>query len=118
MCTLHNHNLINKIILFSNKNKELSIIPTRKSYVAAHILLSDLEDAEFVLNKLHNGEKFEDLAREYSECDSSQNGGSLGKFFSGDMVPEFEKALSKLNPGDISKPVKTKFGVHVIHRMK
>jgi parvulin-like peptidyl-prolyl isomerase len=90
----------------------------RVSYKAKHILLVDLEDAEGVLGYILKGETFEDMAKEYSECETSVLGGDLGSFTSGAMVPEFEKALYHLKVGEISKPVKTKFGYHLIKRLK
>ena len=69
-----------------------------------------------IYNKLQAGEKFEDLARQYSEDQStSKNGGMLPTFGTGRMVPEFEKAAFALKyPGDYSKPVKTSLGWHII----
>jgi peptidyl-prolyl cis-trans isomerase SurA len=66
--------------------------------------------------KLKNGDKFEDLARQYSDDQSSaKNGGVLPMFGTGRMVPEFERAAFELkNPGDYSKPVKTSYGWHII----
>lgn len=62
--------------------------------------------------------KFEELAKEKSSCPSKANGGSLGAFTNKDMVPEFQKALEKLKEGEISAPVKTQFGYHIIRRDK
>ena len=62
--------------------------------------------------------KFEALAREKSSCPSKENGGSLGAFSDKDMVPEFQKALEGLKEGEISAPVKTQFGYHIIRRDK
>lgn len=87
-------------------------------YRARHILLEDIEDAEYVLEKLASGEKFEDLAREMSECDSAEKGGDLGSFVSGQMNPEFEKAVYQLKEGETSAPVETEFGFHIIERLK
>jgi parvulin-like peptidyl-prolyl isomerase len=92
-------------------NKNLS------RYRARHILLEDLEDAEYVLKKLNKGENFEDLARDMSECESAKKGGDLGRFFSGQMNPQFEKALYNLKEGEISKPIQTEFGFHIIERL-
>lgn len=86
-------------------------------YKASHILLEDEEDALEMLIYLEQGQKFEELAQEYSICDSAKNGGTLGKFSSGSMVPEFEKALFKLLPGEVSKPIKTKYGFHIIKKL-
>ena len=61
-------------------------------------------------------ENFESLAKTNSQCPSSANGGSLGAFGKGQMVPEFEKALLTLKDGEISDIVKTQFGYHIIRR--
>jgi parvulin-like peptidyl-prolyl isomerase len=87
-------------------------------YSARHILLEDQEDAEDILRYIQKGETFEDMAKEYSECETGAKGGDLGTFTSGVMDPEFEKALYHLKIGEISKPVKTKFGYHLIKRLK
>ena len=50
----------------------------------------------------------------YSSCPSSSQGGSLGEFTRGQMVPEFEEATFSMTPGAISEPVKTQFGYHII----
>ena len=86
------------------------------NYKARHILLEDLEDAEYVLGKLNEGEDFAKLAKEYSECESSERGGDLGTFGSGIMDAAFERALYHMKPGEISKPVQTKYGYHIIER--
>lgn len=57
---------------------------------------------------------FEQLAREYSEDASSKDGGDLGWSFPGRYVPEFQQALNQLKPGEISQPIVTRFGVHLI----
>lgn len=69
-----------------------------------------------IYSKLQAGEKFEDLARQYSEDQTTaKNGGVLPAFGTGRMVPEFEKAAFELKyPGDYSKPVKTSYGWHII----
>tara|TARA_Y100000385_G_C12803621_1_gene512966 strand:+ start:147 stop:425 length:279 start_codon:yes stop_codon:yes gene_type:complete len=90
----------------------------QKFYRARHILLEDEEDAFEILSYLKNGQKFEDLAKEYSECESSQKGGSLGRFPSGTMLPEFEMALYHMKEGETSAPVKTKYGFHIIQRLE
>ncbi len=87
-------------------------------YKARHILLEDEEDALEMLELLAQGESFEALALEYSECESSVKGGDLGRFKSGTMLPEFERALYHLEIDEVSKPVKTKFGYHIIKRKK
>ena len=87
-------------------------------YRARHILLEDMEDAQEVRQMILNGKDFEEAASEFSECDSASRGGNLGKFSSGTMIPEFERALYQLELGEISQPVKTKFGFHIILRLE
>lgn len=64
--------------------------------------------------RLDNGDSFEDLARQYSEDGSANNGGDLGWVNPGDTVPKFEMAMNALAPGEISEPVLTPFGWHII----
>jgi peptidyl-prolyl cis-trans isomerase SurA len=67
-----------------------------------------------IKERLDNGEKFEVLARQYSEDGSASSGGDLGWVNPGDTVPQFEKAMSALKAGEISPPVRSPFGWHVI----
>ena len=71
------------------------------------------EEAENAKNRLEK-ESFEDVAKDISTCPSSENGGYLGIFKSEQMVAEFSEALKKLNKNEISDPVKTNFGYHII----
>jgi len=82
---------------------------------ARHILVADEKTAKEVKKKLDNGEKFEDLAKEYStDTASKENGGDLGWFGANTMVAEFEEAAYKLDVDEISDPVKTENGYHII----
>ena len=81
---------------------------------ARHILVSTKEEAEKVLKELKAGAKFEDLARKYSKDGSKEFGGDLGYFTRDEMVPEFSKAVFALKKGEVSKPVKTEYGWHII----
>ena len=83
---------------------------------ASHILVEKLSKAQEIYEDLQAGEKFEQLARNFSICPSKKRGGNLGEFAKGDMVPEFWIASTKLKIGEISQPVKSKFGYHIIKR--
>lgn len=82
---------------------------------ASHILVDDEETANALLAKIKAGEiSFEDAAKENSSCPSRQNGGSLGTFGRGQMVPEFDTACFEMEIGELRGPVKTQFGYHLI----
>lgn len=82
---------------------------------AKHILVDDESKAKEIAEKISNNEiSFEDAAKEYSSCPSNMNGGDLGEFSKGQMVPEFEKAAFEQKVGEVSEPVKTQFGYHLI----
>jgi parvulin-like peptidyl-prolyl isomerase len=84
---------------------------------ARHILVEHEYEAQDVLRKLEAGESFDDLARIFSRCPSSRQGGDLGVFSRGQMVEPFEEAVFALEPGQLSAPVRTRFGYHVIQRI-
>lgn len=84
----------------------------------AHILVKTEREAHAVLERLKRGEKFATIAREVSLCPSGKRGGDLGTFGRGKMVREFEKAAFALQKGQISSIIKTKFGYHLIRRLK
>lgn len=81
---------------------------------ASHILVKDRALAMELLKRVKQGSSFEGLAREFSTCPSKAQGGDLGWFGSGKMVPAFESAVKKLGVGSISDVVATSFGYHVI----
>jgi len=83
---------------------------------ASHILVSDLNTAVTLKQKIAEGIDFAELARTHSSCPSKANGGSLGAFGPGQMVKPFEDATFALNVGEYSEPVQTQFGWHLIHR--
>ncbi|WP_338447950.1 peptidylprolyl isomerase [Niallia oryzisoli] len=82
---------------------------------ASHILVEDEVTANVVKEKLAAGEDFAALAKEYStDTSNAENGGELGYFSKGEMAPEFEEAAFSMNKGDISDPVQTDYGFHII----
>jgi peptidyl-prolyl cis-trans isomerase C len=89
--------------------------PPEEEVRARHILVKTEKEAQDVLAKLKGGADFEKLAREISADPSAKtNGGDLEYFTKGQMVAEFSEAAFKLNKGQISQPVKTQFGFHII----
>jgi parvulin-like peptidyl-prolyl isomerase len=81
---------------------------------AKHILVETQQQAEEIKSEIEAGKTFEEAAAEYSTCPSSSKGGDLGFFKKGVMVPEFEEAAFSLPVGDVSKPIETQFGWHLI----
>ena len=98
---------------YYNEHKKQFISPVEVS--VSHILVSTKEEAEKIIKKLKNGEKFDELAKKYS-IDPASNiyGGDLGKYRYGELLPEFETVVEKLNTGEISDVVKTAYGYHII----
>ena len=96
-------------------NRYVKNFKSHKEYNASHILVKDEEKALQIIKKLKENSDFSKFAKKYSIGPSKDNGGNLGWFGSGQMLREFEKATFNLKKGMISKkPVKTKFGYHVI----
>lgn len=87
-----------------------------KKISAQHILVDQKFEAEDILKKLEQGEDFCELAKNFSTCGSAQDGGNLGEFGKGMMVPDFEKAAFALSVGETSGIVSTRFGHHIIKR--
>ena len=84
----------------------------------SHILVQKQSDAIAILDKIKKGEKFGKLARELSiDTGSAKRDGNLGFFGRGKMVKEFETAAFNLQVGQISEPIKTQYGYHVIKRL-
>ncbi len=82
---------------------------------AKHILVETKEEVEDILKRIQKGESFSNLAKKLSkDPGSAKNGGDLGFFGPGTMLPEFEKVAFNLKIGAISNPVKTQFGYHII----
>ena len=83
---------------------------------ASHILVPTLDEAKNLKRQIDGGMNFEQLARAHSKCPSSQYGGTLGFFDKGAMVKPFEDAVVALEVGQVSEPVQTQFGWHLIKR--
>ncbi|MCT4635063.1 MAG: peptidylprolyl isomerase [Rickettsiales bacterium] len=84
-------------------------------YKVSHILVQKEAEAKEVKKKLDKGADFVALSKEYSIDNNKDNGGDLGYFSSGQMVQPFEQATERLKVGQISDPVKTDFGYHIIY---
>ena len=82
----------------------------------SHILVDKHSEALQLLDEIKKGKKFGSAAREISKCPSRKKDGSLGYFTKGMMVKEFDQVAFKLQIGEISEPVKTEFGYHIIKR--
>ena len=95
--------------------KEVAATPTEEEVSARHILVKTEEEAKAIIAELDTGKDFSELAKEKSTGPSAAQGGDLGFFTKGRMVPEFEAVAFALKPGEYAKePVKTQFGWHVI----
>jgi len=81
---------------------------------ASHILVSSEREASRILDDIRKGKEFSEMAKRYSSCPSGKSGGDLGFFGKGQMVKEFEDAAFSLKDGELSKPIKTQFGYHII----
>ncbi len=82
----------------------------------SHILVDHAYEADDLLRKLQSGEVFENLARQNSKCSSASQGGSLGSVDPKRLDPDFREVLETLQVGEVSKPVRTRFGYHLIRR--
>lgn len=110
------------ILKMTNRRGGSSILMIDQTHVR-HILIKLSEvvsEAEgkhrldTIKERLDNGKDFAEMARQYSEDASAANGGDLGWTNPGDTVPQFEKAMNALKPGEISEPIRSPFGWHII----
>lgn len=81
---------------------------------ARHILVDNEAKCNDIIKELNGGAEFADLAKQHSSCPSGNDGGNLGTFGRGQMVPEFDTACFDGNVGDVQGPIKTQFGFHVV----
>ena len=102
-----------KYILFLYQH----IIALGNKIKCSHILVEKQSQALQLLEEIKKGKKFGAVAREVSTCPSSKKDGDLGYFTKGMMVKEFDEVAFKLQIGEVSEPVKTQFGYHLIKRL-
>lgn len=95
-------------------DEAVSSVEPQQEYNASHILVETEEEAVTLIAQIAEGGDFAALAQEFSTGPSGPNGGSLGWFGAGRMVPEFEAAVMSLEVGAVSAPVQTQFGWHVV----
>lgn len=81
---------------------------------ASHLLVKTKEEAEKLREEIIAGKDFSDVAKAVSLCPSGSQGGDLGYFSRGRMVPEFDKAAFSLAVNEVSEPVQTQFGWHLL----
>ena len=81
---------------------------------ARHILVEDEPLCEELKQQIQDGADFADVAKEHSQCPSQKDGGSLGTFGPGQMVPEFDEVVFSGELNQIHGPVKTQFGFHLL----
>jgi peptidyl-prolyl cis-trans isomerase C len=81
---------------------------------ARHILVSSKEACEKLKTEIAGGADFADVAKEHSTCPSGRDGGDLGEFTPGQMVPEFDRVVFKEEVGKVHGPIKTQFGYHLV----
>jgi peptidyl-prolyl cis-trans isomerase C len=85
---------------------------------ARHILVADQQVAEDLKTQIEKGAEFAAMAREHSTCPSKAQGGDLGEFGQGQMVPEFDQVVFSAEVGKVHGPVQTQFGYHLIEITK
>ncbi|WP_342260308.1 peptidylprolyl isomerase [Candidatus Tisiphia endosymbiont of Metellina segmentata] len=96
-------------------DKLVASLKGKEEVKVSHILVATEKDAINVQNRLKKGEKFAKLAKDFSKDEGSKaNGGEIGYITSGQLVPEFEDKALSMKVNEISSPVKTQFGWHII----
>jgi peptidyl-prolyl cis-trans isomerase C len=81
---------------------------------ARHILVETKEACDKIKAEILAGADFAEMARKYSKCPSGRQGGALGEFTPGQMVPEFDKVVFHEEVGKVHGPVRTQFGYHLV----
>ena len=108
-----------KIVMRNVKKSLLEQYGLRKLFNKITVTEEEIKDyyenhKDKFINNIEDGISFEEAAAQYSSCPSKQAGGDLGRFGKGQMVKEFDDAVFSMHVGEISKPVKTQFGYHII----
>ncbi|MDP2653067.1 MAG: peptidylprolyl isomerase [Candidatus Omnitrophota bacterium] len=85
---------------------------------ARHILVATEAECLKLKTEIEGGKDFASIARQHSKCPSGRNGGELGEFFRGQMVPEFDKVVFTGELNKVHGPVKTQFGFHLLEITK
>ncbi len=81
---------------------------------ARHILVSSEEQCQQLKTEIEAGADFSDMAKQHSSCPSGAQGGDLGSFGPGQMVPEFDQVVFSADVSTVQGPVKTQFGYHLL----
>jgi len=81
---------------------------------ARHILVESEDACEKIKQEIAGGADFADMARQHSECPSGKDGGDLGEFTPGQMVPEFDRVVFREAVGVVHGPIQTQFGYHLV----
>ena len=81
---------------------------------ARHILVKSEDSCTALKQEIADGANFAAVAKEHSQCPSGQQGGDLGEFKPGQMVPEFDKVVFSEEIGKVHGPIKTQFGYHLV----
>ncbi len=81
---------------------------------ARHILVDTEQQCESIRQEIAGGADFEEMAKTHSSCPSGKEGGALGEFSPGQMVPEFDKVVFNEEVGVVHGPIKTQFGYHLV----
>ena len=96
-------------------DEQVKLLKPEEEVKARHILVESEDKAKEIAEKIAHGADFAEMAKQYSKDPGTKDdGGALGYFSRGQMVPQFEEAAFKLEPGDVSDPVETQFGWHLI----
>ncbi len=85
---------------------------------ARHILVATEAECTKLKSEIEGGKDFAAVAKQHSQCPSGKQGGALGEFGPGQMVPEFDKVVFKGEVGKVHGPVKTQFGYHLVEITK